>query len=186
MVSVLSLWLPILLAAVIVFVVSSIVFTVLTYHQSDYKAVPSEDQVMDALRGFEIPPGDYVLPYMSAQNMKTEELKQKVEKGPVAFMTVIPSAMPSMGKNLVLWFVYCLVVGLLAGYVAGATLPPGSHYMAVFRVVGATAFAGYGLALAQSSIWYHKGWAATFKSIADGLVYALLTAGTFGWLWPGA
>lgn len=186
MVSVLALWLPILLAAVIVFAVSSVVHTVLAYHQSDYGPVPSEDQVMDALRGFEIPPGDYVVPYMTAQNMRSEEFKQKMEKGPVAFMTVIPSGMPKMGKSLVLWFLYCLVVGLLAGYVAGAALPPGSHYMTVFRIVGATAFAGYGLALLQSSIWYYKGWVATAKSVADGLVYALLTAGTFGWLWPGA
>lgn len=40
------------------------------------------------------------------------------------------------------------------------------------------------LALLQNSIWYKRKWSSTLKSMADGLVYALVTAGTFGWLWP--
>jgi hypothetical protein len=34
------------------------------------------------------------------------------------------------------------------------------------------------------SIWYSRAWINTIKSTIDGLIYALLTAGTFGWLWP--
>lgn len=184
MVSLTALLLPTLVAAVIVFVVSSVIHTVLTYHRDDFRGLPSEDAVMDALRGFDLKPGDYVLPYMTAQNMKSEEFKSKVEKGPVAIVTVVPSGMPSMGKSLIQWFVYCLVVGFFSGYVGAVTLPEGAHYLTVFRVVGTCAFAGYALALAQASIWYHKSWSATARSMADGLVYALLTAGAFGWLWP--
>lgn len=184
MVSFTSLWLPTLVAAVIVFVVSSVIHTVLTYHRSDFRRLPREDAVMDALRGFDLKPGDYVFPFMTAEGMKSDEFKAQVEKGPVAFMTVIPSGMPSMGKSLIQWFVYCLAVGYFAGYVAAVTLPEGAHYLVVFRVVGTTAFAGYSLGLAQASIWYQKSWSATAKSMADGLVFALLTAGAFGWLWP--
>ncbi len=185
MVPLLSLWLPILLSAVIVFVVSSIVHTVLTYHRSDFRPVPSEDQVMEALRRFNIPPGDYVIPCAAGQQeMKSPAFIEKVTKGPVAFMTVMESGPPSMGKSLVQWFLYCVIVSVFAAYVAGRALAPDAAYLEIFRFAGATAFAGYGLALLQNSIWYKRAWSATLKSTFDGLVYGLLTAGTFGWLWP--
>lgn len=185
MVPVLSLWLPILLSAAIVFVASSILHMVFTYHRSDYRKVPAEDEVMEALRRFDIPPGDYVIPCPgSYKEMGTPEFVEKQTKGPVAFMTVLPEGRPSMAKDLVQWFVYCIVVGIFAAYVAGRALEPGAHYLAVFRFAGSTAFVGYTLALWQYSIWYKRAWSTTLKSTLDGLLYALLTAGTFGWLWP--
>lgn len=185
MVTVMSLWLPILLSAVIVFAVSAIIHMVLTYHRTDFGKVPAEDQVMDALRKFAIPPRDYVIPCAgSPQGMKTPEFIEKVTKGPVAFVTVMPSGMPSMSKSLIQWFLYCIVVGVFAAYIAGRALDPAANYLAVFRFVGSTAFVGYALALWQDSIWYKRAWSTTLKSTFDGLVYALLTAGTFGWLWP--
>lgn len=186
MVSVMSLWLPILLAAVIVFVASSIIHMVLPYHRNDFRKVPKEDAVQDALRGFNIPPGDYALPYAASPgDMQKPGFLEKMNKGPVVLMTVVPSGPPSMGTSLALWFVYCVIVGIFAAYIAGRALEPGAQYLAVFRFAGCTAFAGYALGLLQNSIWYHRDWVATLKSVLDGLVYALLTAGTFGWLWPG-
>jgi hypothetical protein len=76
-----------------------------------------------------------------------------------------------------------VIVSIFAAYIAGRALGPGAPYLEVFRFAGSTAFAGYALALAQNSIWYKRNWGATLKSMFDGLVYALLTAGTFGWLW---
>jgi hypothetical protein len=185
MVPVISLWLPILLAAVIVFVVSSIIHMLLPYHRTDFGKVPAEDEVMDALHKFDIPPGDYVMPCPgSPKEMGTPEFIEKTNKGPVAFITVMPSGRQSMGGSLVMWFVYSIIVGIFAAYIAGRALGPGAHYLAVFRFAGCTAFAGYSLALLQNSIWYKRSWSATLKSVFDGLVYALLTAGTFGWLWP--
>jgi hypothetical protein len=90
-----------------------------------------------------------------------------------------------MNKQLILWFLYCIVAGIFAAYVAGRALPTGAHYLSVFRFVGVTAFLGYGLALIQNSIWYKRGWTSTIKSLFDSLIYALFTAGIFGWLWPG-
>lgn len=186
MVSIASLWLPILLSAVAVFIISSIIHTLLGYHNSDYDKVPNEDQVMDALRKADIPPGDYVIPHASDNKERnSQEYKDKSSKGPVLFMTVIPSGQMSMGKSLVLWFVYCLVVGIFAAYIGGRALYPGADYLAVFQFVGATAFIGYGLALMQESIWFNKKWSATFKSLFDALIFACFTAGIFGWLWPG-
>ncbi len=179
------LWLPILLSSVIVFVVSSIIHMALPWHKSDYPKVTNEDRVMDALRPLAIPPGDYMIPRPSSrEDMRSPEFAEKMRKGPVMMLTVMPNGPMSMGKNLALWFLYSVVVGLLAAYVAGRALPVGAAYLHVFRFVGVTAFVGYSLALWQMSIWYRRAWSATIKATVDGLIYALLTAGTFGWLWP--
>ena len=185
MVSVISLGIPIVASAVIVFVASSILHMVVPFHRNDLKRLPAEDEIMDALRTFNIPPGDYVAPRPdSPKDMGKPEFTAKVTRGPLVLMTIAPGGSDSMAKNLFLWFLYSVVVSLFASYVAGRALGPGAAYLAVFRFVGTTAFMGYSLALAQHSIWYRRDWGTTLKSMVDGLVYGLLTAGTFGWLWP--
>jgi len=185
MVPVMSLWLPILLAAVLVFVVSSIIHMALPYHRNDFQAVPKEDAVMDALRPFSISPGDYIIPISRTMaDMKSEEYQQKLAKGPVAIFTVFPNGQSSMTSALIQWFLYSVVIGIFAAYITSRALGPGAPYLEVFRFAGTVAFMGYALALAQASIWYRKSWSTTLKSMFDGLIYALLTAGMFGWLWP--
>ena len=184
MVPLTSLWAPILVSAVIVFAASAIIHMVLPYHRSDFGRVPSEDAVMDALRKFGIAPGNYMLPCAgSPEAMKSPEFKEKYRRGPVAILTVLPGEF-AMGKRLAQWFVFVVVVGIFAGYVTGRALGPGAPYRSVFRFAGSIAFVGYGLALWDESIWYGRSWSTTLKSNFDALVYALLTAGTFGWLWP--
>ena len=185
MVSIVSLLLPILISAVVVFIVSSIIHMFLGYHNSDFKTLPSEDQVMDSLSKFNIPPGDYMMPYCTDnKERQSQGFKDKMNKGPVALMTVLPAGQMGMASSLMLWFVYCVIIGIFAAYIAGRALTPGADYLAVFRFTGCTAFVGYGLALMQNSIWYKKKWSATIKSMFDGLIYAFFTAGIFGWLWP--
>ena len=185
MVPLTSLWMPILLSAVIVFVASSILHMVLPVHRGDFRPLPSEDATMEALRRFNIPPGDYMVPCAGGpEAMKSPAFREKMNAGPVAVMTVMKSGPPSMSANLVQWFVYCVVVGVFAAYIAGRALPAGTDYLQVFRFAGCTAFVGYALALWQDSIWYKRAWLTTIKSTIDGLIYACLTAGTFGWLWP--
>ncbi len=180
-----ALWLPILLAAVFVFVASSLIHTLSPWHKSDYPGVPNEDKVMEALRPFAIPRGDYMMPRPSSrQDLRSPEFAEKRKKGPVMVFTVMPNDSMGMGRNLLLWFLYCAAVGLFAAYVAGRALPPGAPYLSVFRFAGVAAFLGYAVALWQMSIWYYRAWSTTFKATVDGLIYALLTAGTFGWLWP--
>lgn len=185
MVPVTSLWLPILVSAVFVFLASSLVHMVLGYHRADWKALPSQDAVQEALRRFSIPPGDYMLPWPTTRgDMSSPEFKAMQAKGPVLVMTTWPTDQQGMGKNLILWFLYSIVVSVFAGYMAGAALGPSAPYLRVFQFAGTVAFAGYSLGLLQHSIWYHRRWGTTFLSVFDGLIYALLTAGTFGWLWP--
>lgn len=185
MVPVLSLWLPIVLSAALVFVASSVIHMVLGYHRSDYRGFPHEDRVREALRDAGVQPGDYVIPYCATPaDMKSPDFVAKMEEGPVAFVTVAESGPPSMGPSLVRWFVYCVVVSIFAAYVTGRAVAPGADYLAAFRFAGCVAFVGYALALWQNSIWYRKPWGTTIKSTFDGLIYGLLTAGVFGWLWP--
>ena len=89
-----------------------------------------------------------------------------------------------MGPQLVQWFLFAVVVSLVAGYLGSRTLPSTATYLAVFRVVGCTAFLGYGFAYIPTSIWFKRPWSATGKDLLDALVYGLLTGGAFGWLWP--
>jgi hypothetical protein len=181
-----ALWLPTLLSSVFVFVASSIIHMALQWwHRGDYRKLPQEDKVMDLLRPIAIPPGDYMVPGIDdSGEMRTAEFKDKMMKGPVMTLTVRPAGSFGMGTSLALWFVYLLVVSHLAGYVACHALPFGARYTAVFRIVGVTSFLGYAAALWQMSIWYKRSWLITFKITVDGLLYAGLTAGTFGWLWP--
>ena len=174
MVPLTALLLPIVLAAVLVFVISSIIHMVLPYHRSDFAAVPDEDRVIAAMRPLAIPPGEYVLPHAGTPAAVNDPAYQeKVKAGPVAFLTLLPNELPRMGKSLVLWFVYCLVVGIFAGYVTSRALGPGADYMAVFRFTGTVAFVGYTVANWQNSIWYARKWSTTAKNTLDGLVYAL-------------
>ena len=183
MVPVTSLWLPILLSAVIVFVASSLIHMVLRYHRTDYSQLPKEDAVMDALRS--APPGDYMFPWGSGPSaMKDPAFVEKMKRGPVGVLTLLTPRAPSMGPYLARWFVYCIVIGIFAAYIAGRALTSGASYLEVFRFAGCTAFVGYALALWQNTIWYGRKWTTTLKLNLDGLIYGLLTGGTFGWLWP--
>jgi len=180
-----ALWLPIVLSAVLVFVASSLIHMASPWHKNDYPRVPNEEGLRAALAPLAIPPGDYMVPRASGrEEMRDPEFLAKVNQGPNLLLTVLPNGPWSMGRNLGLWFVYLIVVSLFAAYVAGRALPPGAEYMQVFRFAGATAFLGYVPALWQMSIWYRRAWSTTAKATVDGLIYALLSAGVFGWLWP--
>ncbi len=184
MVPLAALWLPIVLSAVIVFVASSIMHMVLPYHKGDYRKIPDEDKVLPALRAAGLKRGLYIFPFADHNTMKSPEVMEKYKQGPVGMMTIFPSGPPVMPKFLGLWFGYCLIVGFFVAYLAAHTVAPGAYYLRVFRVVGTAAFLAYGLGHISDGIWKGQTWSFVIKEVIDGLVYALLTAGTFGWLWP--
>ena len=180
-----ALWLPILLSAVIVFFASFIMHMVLAYHKSDYRKLPDEDRVTDALRSAGVTRGPaYFFPYFPFKEMKSAPAIEKMKRGPVGFVTLLPNGPPAMGKNLVQWFFYCLVISLFAAYLSRRLLAPGTAFLQVFRVIGTVAWLGYGAAHVQESIWGGRSWVVTLKHLFDSVIFALLTAGTFGWLWP--
>src|SRR5262249_4846041 len=180
-----ALWFPILVSAVIIFFASCIMHMVLSYHKSDYRKLPDEDRVTDALRNAGVTRGPaYFFPYFSFKEMKSAPVIEKLKRGPVGLLTVLPSGPPAMGKNLVQWFLYCVLISIFAAYLSDRFLAPGTVFLQVFRVVGTVAFLGYGAAHVQETIWSGRTWVVTFKHLLDGLIYALLTAAAFAWLWP--
>jgi len=186
MIPIQALWLPILLSAILVFFASWVIHMFLPYHKNDFEKLPDEDAVMDSLRAHNLKPGDYYTPMCTGpEAMKDPAYLEKTNKGPVFMMTVMENGPPKMGASLAQWFLYCLLVGILAAYISGQALAPDAHYLKVFQIAGCTAFIGYAIALLQGSIWYKRKWSTTLKGMFDGLIYSLLTAGVFGWLWPG-
>ncbi len=180
-----ALWLPILVSSVIVFVVSSIIHMTPLWHKTDYPRFSSEDRVLDALRPIGIPPGDYLMPRpANPAEMRSPEFQEKMKRGPAVLLTVMPPWSGSMAGNLSQWFAYVVIVGIFSAYVASRALPPAAPFMRIFQFAGTTAFAAYGLALWQMSIWYRRAWSMTLKATFDGLIYALITGAVMGWLWP--
>lgn len=179
-----ALWLPILLSAIIVFIASSIMHTVLPYHRSDYRKLPEEDAVLASLRTVDLTRGIYNFPHCTHKEMKTPEAQEKFKRGPVGFLTIFPSGAINMGKFLGQWFTFCLLIVFFVAYLAAHTVLPGAPFRHVFRVAGTASFLGFGLGCFSNAIWKGQTWSMTFKEVFDGLVYALLTAGTFAWLWP--
>ncbi|HXN21334.1 MAG TPA: hypothetical protein VOA41_01165 [Candidatus Dormibacteraeota bacterium] len=184
MVPLTALWLPVLLSAIVVFVASFVMHMLLPYHRGDYHQLPDEDKLLATLRAANLKRGLYIFPFATHKEMKSPALIEKYKQGPVGMMTMAPNGPPNMPKFLGMWFVYCLLIGLFVAYLTGRTVMPGAPYRFVFCVAGTAAFLGYGLGHLSNGIWKGQTWSATIKEVIDGLVYGLLTAGTFGWLWP--
>ena len=185
MVTIAALWLPILLSAVAVFLVSSLVHMVLPWHKGDFPAVPDQDRVMAALRPFAIPPGDYAMPRpKDMKEMGTPEFAAKMTQGPVMSITVRPNGPMTMGASLGKWFIFVLVISTISAYVSSRALPAGAEYLEAFRFAGTTAFVAYAGGTWPATIWYGRGVGLALKETFDGLLYAAVTAGVFGWLWP--
>ena len=188
MVPLTSLAVPMVISAVLVFLASFIIHMVLGYHKGDVRKLPDaqEDEILSVVSRLNLAPADYGVPHPgSPERMKEPAFIAKMTKGPVILMNVSPGTAPSMAKSLIMWFVYTLVVAFFAGYITSRAVAPGTSYLSVFRFIGTSAFMGFALGQIPDSIWYRRPWSRTFVSIVDSLIYALLTAGVFGWLWPG-
>jgi hypothetical protein len=183
MTSLTALWLPILLSAVFVFIVSSIIHMVLPIHRSDFKKLPGEDKIRDAVRG--TPPGQYMFPAgESMKDMQTPAMLEKLKVGPVGVMMVRPNGMWSMGPALFKWFVFTLIVGLFCAYLTSIGNGPGAASKTVFQITGAVAFLGYVFSHVHEWTWKGLDTGIMIKFMIDGVIYTLITAGTFVWLWP--
>jgi hypothetical protein len=180
-----ALWLPIMLSAVLVFLTSFVVHMVLRYHASDYTKLPNEDAVRAAIRSGSPKPAQYIIPYCpNPKDMQSPEMQQKFTEGPIAVLNLKAAGPPSMGPQLGQWFVFNLVISFFIAYLAAHTIAPGTPYLEVFRVVGTVGFLAYAAGTVPAAIWMGKPWSVALKEVFDGLLYGLVTAGTFGWLWP--
>jgi ABC-type antimicrobial peptide transport system permease subunit len=185
MITIMTLWLAIIVSALFVWIASALLWTVLPNHKKDYKGLPDEEAARNALKPQDLKPGQYVVPFVTEmKQMKDKDVVKKFEEGPVAYMTVVPKGIPSMGKNMVFSLIYYIIVGIFVAYLASRFLSADTEYLTVFRLTGTVAFVAYGMGIIPDAIWFGRPWSAVFKNLFDSLIYSLLTAGTFGWLWP--
>ncbi len=184
MAGLLSLWLPILLATVIVYIAAFIMNMVLPFHKGDFLEIADEDGFMEAMRSRGLKRGQYFFPFAnSAEVTRSPEWKERINRGPVGFLFIVPKG-TTMKPQLIAQFIFMLIVTIIAGYVGMASLGPGVEYLKVFQITGTAAFLGHSGSHFTNSIWYGASWRVSWLRAAEGLVYGLLTAGVFGWLWP--
>jgi len=185
MVAIGALWLAILLSAVLVFFLSAIIWNALPWHKTDFKRLPDEAAFREAMGPQNLPAGQYNIPYANSKaDLEDPEILKRFNEGPVGFLIVAERGVPQMARNLAVWFLFLLGVSGLVAYVCSRTLGPGAEYLRVFQIAGTVSWAAYGLAYMQEGIWFSRPWSMVGKMIFDALLYGMVTAGVFGWLWP--
>src|SRR5262245_7542216 len=101
MVALAQLWLPILVAAVLAFLASSLVHMVLKWHNKDYLRLPNEDEVRAAIQKGNPAPGQYITPWaMDAKDCNTPEMQKKFVDGPVGAIYLKKPGMMNLGPML--------------------------------------------------------------------------------------
>lgn len=179
-----ALWLPILLSAVAVFFVSAIVWMALPHHKTDFKRLPDEDGLLEVLRRQSASADAYSFPYATGpKDLQDPEVKARFDRGPVGIV-YLTKWTSSMARQLAQTFAFYLVIAVFVAYVAGETLDPGSSYLSVFRIAGTAAIMAHSFAHVHYAIWFGAPWSNTWKNVADGILYGLITAGIFGTFWP--
>ena len=177
-------WQPILLSAVFCFIGSSFIWMALPIHKHEYKKLgDKEGAVLDAVRSWGLGGGMFLFPFCDPKDRNNPAAKEKIAKGPWGVMMLRDKAW-SMGPLMVMWFINLLLVSTVVAYIAMHAGLAGKPYLKVFQIVGATAFLAYGGNALTDCIWKGRSWNTFPGAVFDALVYACLTAGTFGWKWP--
>jgi hypothetical protein len=180
-----QLWLPIVVSAVVVFILSALAWTVMPHHKKDFTGLPNADAVQAVMRENPPTPGQYAIPWVSERTaMEDPKVKEQMQRGPRAYITIVPNGMPAMGPMMAKSVVFYLIVSLLVAYVTWHAVQPGAEYLAVFRIAGTVASMSYILATVPDAIWFGRPWGNFGRQALDGLVFGLATGGVFGWLWP--
>jgi hypothetical protein len=187
-----DLWLPILVSAVAVWFAAALAWTILPHHKGDFKPLPNEDAAMSAVRNLAIPPGVYFFPHMKDCNKAKMDpvAREKFEKGPHGLLQVWPpDRFGKMGRNMILLFIFYIVVGVFIAYLAtlaSGGLPRGSEFMQVFQFTGTAGIMAYCFGSIPIDICFGKPLRSILACLADGVAYGLITGAIFGAMWPGA
>ncbi len=181
--SFLHLWLPVVVSAVVVFVLSAASHMVLPWRRNEWGRITEFGPVQAALRG--LAPGLYAFPAAAdPKEQMSKEWMDRWAEGPSGWLTLAPPRRISMGRNMALSFLVFLAVALLCAYMAWHALGPAAHARAVFRLVGTIGFMSFGVGSAFNSIWYHRPWRAYASDVVDALLFGLAMAAAFAVLWP--
>lgn len=185
MVSITALWMPILIATVLVFFASNLIWMVLRLHRNDWQPLPDEESFAATLNAQDPPPGEYTFPFASTPDeWKSEEWQAKFQRGPVGFLTLKPAGEMGMAKSMISWLIYIVLIQIFIAYLTGLAWPEGASFKEVFRVASTVGILGFAGSAPTEAIWLGRKWSNVAKWLFDGLVYASISAAVFGWLWP--
>jgi hypothetical protein len=185
MVSLASLWAPILLSAVLATLAGFVFWIALPFRRRDWNPLPDEAALAESLRRQGAGPGQYAFPFARDPKKRGDpELVRRYESGPVGFLTLARPGVPAMGRGVAWQFAYHVVVGVFVAYLASRTVPAGGDPLEVVRVVGTAATLAYCAAVVPTWIWLARPWSVVWKDLVEGLVVAMLTAGVFVVFWP--
>ena len=180
-----QLWQPILLATFLCFVMSVLVWMVGPHHKKELKGPPNEDGIRDLLRQGNVEAGGYMFPFCDRSDKTAfAEAMKKFAEGPAGVMYVFPKGPMNMGKMMAQQVVFFLLVNVMLAVLGSRVGLDDQSYLHVFKVIGFVAFMTYAVGVAPESIWFARPWRSYLLGAVDGLLYALVTAGAFGWLWP--
>lgn len=179
----LQLWLPILLATVVLFFASFLAWVVLPHHKPDVRRWPDEDALLEFIRNSGAEAGEYLFPLIDEKHMKEEWAQQRYAAGPWGVINVW-SQQPNMALNMVKTVLFFLVVTVLVGYVGASALPAGAGFGQVFQVVGTTAILAHTAGGVCREIWFTRPARAKLMDCFDGLAFGIITGVIFALLWP--
>ncbi len=181
-----SLLIPIVVAALAVFIVSMIIMA-MPWHRSDQGNVPNDDAAIAAIQSLNLAPDDYAVPNPRLPGGgKNPDFIAKFERGPSFHMTVMDPRRMNMGIYIGTWFLFTLLISTIAGWVTGSIVAPGGNTHAVFHFSAIITACSYGFGAWPISIWYHRRWSTAFKGTFDAILYGLATGAVYMWLWPKA
>jgi hypothetical protein len=180
-----ALWLPILLSAVGVWFASFLIWAISPLHKKDWKGLPDENAFAAAIKGLAIPPGNYGFPHAADNKAcRDPEFKKKWTEGPAGMLSVWPTK-TAMGPKMLLTFIVYILMGVFIAYIGSLALMPGADQKSVFRLVGAAGILGYCFSFLPNAIWFNHTPRAIVQCVIDGVIYGLITAAVFAFMWPG-
>ncbi|MBI1852144.1 MAG: hypothetical protein HYR85_17530 [Planctomycetes bacterium] len=177
------LWLPILLSAAAVWIVSLIVWMALPHHKRDFIDLSDEDGFMDYIRRSGIKPGNYIFPdFRDRKAMESEKTQKALKEGPVGHLSVWPTPV-TMGGKMVATFIVYLVVSTLIAYLTRVALPGAAPFAKVFQIAATAGILAYCFSFIPNALWFGSYKRTIVASIVDGVVFGLITGAIFAWRW---
>lgn len=184
-VTLLELWLPIVLGALAMFLLSFVFWMLMKHHYGDFRALPQEDGLVEALDG--APAGQFRFPWCGTpEEMADPAFQERYNNGPKGFVVVLPRGPFAMGAGLGKTLLFCLVVTAAVGYVATIGLTRESAGMDVLRLTSTVTWLTACGAHGWSVIWMGRDRGQTLRDVLDSLGYGLAVGALFMQFWPGA